>query len=187
LLQLARLLDRIAMRTPCSGGFSPWTSDPDTTRVKVRIITAQTFVAVVVSALALVLVLAPGAFAGTVTTTPQVRAAAADAAVAKLGSPYRRGSMGPKRFDCSGLVDFAYRAAGFPLAGRSSFDLWTLGAHVRRAALRRGDLVYTWDRSHGHVGIYLGNGRYVHAPGTGRRVEIAPLPRGRDFVGAVRP
>jgi cell wall-associated NlpC family hydrolase len=148
--------------------------------VKVRIIT-------LVGTLLLLLACAPVAFAGSVTTTPQVRAAAADAAIAKVGSPYRRGSMGPKRFDCSGLVDFAFRVAGFPLTGRSSFDFWALGAHVRRAALQRGDLVYTWDRQHGHVGIYLGDGTYVHSPGTGRHVEIAPLPAGANFVGAVRP
>jgi cell wall-associated NlpC family hydrolase len=127
------------------------------------------------------------ALAGTVTTTPAVRAAAADAAVAKLGSPYHPGSMGPRRFDCSGLVGFAYRAAGHALPGRSSYELWNVGAHVRRAALRRGDLVYTWDNRFGHVGIYLGDGRYVHAPGTGRRVEVAPLPTGRGYMGAVRP
>jgi cell wall-associated NlpC family hydrolase len=58
---------------------------------------------------------------------------------------------------------------------------------IRRAALRRGDLVWTWDRSFGHVGIYLGGGKYVHAPGAGRRIEVARLPSGRAFVGAVRP
>jgi cell wall-associated NlpC family hydrolase len=142
---------------------------------------------VALGALLALLACAPIASAGTVLTTPAARAAAADAALAKVGSPYHRGSMGPKRFDCSGLVGFAYRAAGAPLAGRSSYDFWASGAHVRRAALQRGDLVYTWDRAFGHVGIYLGSGQYVHSPGTGRRVEVAPLPAGRDFVGAVRP
>jgi cell wall-associated NlpC family hydrolase len=127
------------------------------------------------------------ALAGTVTTTDAVRTAAADQAIAKLGSPYHRGSAGPKRFDCSGLVNWAYQLAGHQLGARSSFDLWTIGAHVKRQALRRGDLVWTWDRAHGHVGIYLGNGQYVHAPGTGRKVEVAPLPTGTAYVGAVRP
>ena len=77
--------------------------------------------------------------------------------------------------------------AGAPLAGRSSYELWNHGARIRRSALQRGDLVWTWDRSYGHVGIYLGDGTYVHAPGTGRVVEVAPLPNGRDYVGAVRP
>ena len=96
-------------------------------------------------------------------------------------------SVGPKRFDCSGLVAFAYRAAGTILAARTSHDLWNHGARIRRAGLQRGDLVWTWDRTFGHVGIYVGDGRYVHAPGSGRVVEVAALPTGRTFVGAVRP
>ncbi len=123
-----------------------------------------------------------------VQTTEAQRLAAANAAVAKRRSPYRAAAAGPGAFDCSGLVVFAFQSAGMTLNGRSSYDLWNQqGVRVGRGALRRGDIVWTWDRSFGHVGIYLGNNRYVHAPGTGRRVEIAPLPRGRDFVGAVRP
>ena len=136
------------------------------------------------------LVLVPAtshAAARSVTTTSFQRAKAANIAVSKVRSPYQPGSAGPKRFDCSGLVTFAFRLAGTPLAGRSSFELWKTGVRIRRQALRRGDLVWTWDRSFGHVGIYLGQGRYVHAPGKGRGVEIARLPAGRAFVGAVRP
>jgi cell wall-associated NlpC family hydrolase len=159
----------------------------DTGHVPVRPNTSIVASVTLLLSLACCMLAAPTAGAATSTTTQAVRAAAADAAVAKLGSPYRRGAIGPKRFDCSGLVGFAYRQAGVTLAGRTSYELWGAGAHIRRAALRRGDLVYTWDRAHGHVGIYLGRGRYVHAPGTGRRVEIAPLPTGAGFVGAVRP
>lgn len=140
-------------------------------------------------ALLLLLALAPASNAAgrTVSTTPKVRAAAAQAAQAKAGSPYRRGATGPSRFDCSGLVTFAYRAAGHQLPVRSSYEMYRIGARVRRAALRPGDLVWTWDRSLGHVGIYVGSGRYAHAPGSGRRVEVSPLPRGAAFIGAVRP
>jgi cell wall-associated NlpC family hydrolase len=123
----------------------------------------------------------------TVTTTAKQRVAAADRAVTKLRAPYRAGAAGPSHFDCSGLVTWAFRAAGKPLTGRSSFDLWKTGVQIGRTALKRGDLVWTWDRSRGHVGIYLGGGKYVHAPGAGRGVEVAPLPSGRNFVGAVRP
>lgn len=140
--------------------------------------------------LPLLLASAPASHAATtraVTTTPSVRSAAAAAAVARVGSPYHPGSAGPRRFDCSGLVTYAYRTAGGSLAARTSYELFRTGARIRRAALRRGDLVWTWDRSLGHVGIYLGRGRYVHAPGRGRRVEVAALPRGSAFVGAVRP
>lgn len=124
---------------------------------------------------------------GVVTTTPELRQAAANAALAKVGSPYHGGGNGPRRFDCSGLVTFAYRVAKHPLIGRTSFELWNHGAHVRRVALQPGDLVWTWDQARGHVGIYVGAGRYVHAPGTGRRVENVPLPTGRAYLGAVRP
>jgi cell wall-associated NlpC family hydrolase len=122
-----------------------------------------------------------------IATTAAQREAATVAALAKVGSPYHAGSAGPKRFDCSGLVTFAYRIAGSTLAARSSFDLWNHGARVRRGALQRGDLVWTWDRRLGHVGIYIGAGKYVHAPGKGRRVEVAALPVGAGYVGAVRP
>lgn len=124
---------------------------------------------------------------GVIATTPAHREAATVAALAKVGSPYHPGSAGPRRFDCSGLVTFAFQVAGVPLAGRSSYELWRHGARVRRGALQRGDLVWTWDRSLGHVGIYIGGNRYVHAPGTGRRVEVAMLPTGAGYVGAVRP
>lgn len=123
----------------------------------------------------------------TVTTTAKQRVTAANLAVKKLRAPYHPGAAGPGRFDCSGLVNFAFRAAGKPLAGRSSFDLWKTGVPIGRMALKRGDLVWTWDRRRGHVGIYLGGGKYVHAPGRGRVVEVAPLPSGRNFIGAVRP
>lgn len=124
---------------------------------------------------------------GVIATTPAQREAATVAALAKVGSPYHAGSAGPRRFDCSGLVTYAFQLAGSPLAARSSFDLWKHGARIRRGALQRGDLVWTWDRSLGHVGIYVGDGRYVHAPGRGRRVEVAALPVGAGYVGAVRP
>lgn len=124
---------------------------------------------------------------GVVATTAAQREAATVAAVAAVGSPYHAGSAGPKRFDCSGLVTFAFARAGTSLLARSSYDLWKHGARVRRGALQRGDLVWTWDRGLGHVGIYVGGGRYVHAPGSGRRVEVAALPAGAGYVGAVRP
>lgn len=143
----------------------------------------------VAGAMLLLLAWAPAASAAArgVTTTPAVRATAAKVAAAQVGARYHRGAAGPRRFDCSGLVTFAYRRAGHALAGRTSYELFTTGARVRRAALRPGDLVWTWDRTRGHVGIYVGHGRYVHAPGPGRRVEVAPLPTGAAFIGAVRP
>jgi cell wall-associated NlpC family hydrolase len=147
---------------------------------------AMTSVLCVVGAM-LALATSAHAAPGVIATTPEQREAATTQALAKVGSPYHPGAAGPKRFDCSGLVTYAFRLAGAPLAARSSYDLWNHGARVKRSALRRGDLVWTWDRGFGHVGIYIGGGQYVHAPGTGRRVTVAPLPFGRDYVGAVRP
>lgn len=139
------------------------------------------------SAVVLSTALPAPAAAGSVTTSAAQRSVAAKVAGWKVGLPYRFGAAGPRSFDCSGLVAFAYRAARRPLPVRTSQQMWNLGARIPRARLRRGDLVFTWDRSRGHVGIYLGANRYVHAPGRGRRVQTAALPGGRGFVGAVRP
>jgi cell wall-associated NlpC family hydrolase len=122
-----------------------------------------------------------------ITSTFKERSAAARIALRKVNAPYRWGAAGPRAFDCSGLVTWSYRRAGHALAGRTSWALHERGARIRRAALRRGDLVYTWDRGLGHVGIFIGRGRYVHAPGSGRRVIVAPVPTGSGFVSAIRP
>lgn len=119
--------------------------------------------------------------------TPSERAAAATNALRKVRAPYRWGGTGPSAFDCSGLIGWAYERAGHRLGVRTSQQMRSLGVRVRRASLRRGDLVYTWDRGFGHVGIYVGGGRYVHAPGRGRRVQVAPVPGGGGFIAAVRP
>ena len=127
----------------------------------------------------------PAADAAPVRTTAAERSIAATVARGKVGRPYQWGATGPSSFDCSGLVGFAYRLARHPLPVRTSQQMWRLGARIPRSRVRRGDLVFTY--SLGHVGLYLGAGRYVHAPGRGRRIEVAPLPSGRAFIGAVRP
>lgn len=136
---------------------------------------------------ALALLATPSVSLAASSTTPKVRAAAATLATKKVRSKYQAGADGPTKFDCSGLVTFAYASSGARLDARSSYEMWEIGTHVKRSKLKRGDLVWTWDQSRGHVGIFLGAGKYVHAPGKGRRVEIAPLPSGENFVGAVRP
>ncbi|MCW2925130.1 MAG: hypothetical protein JWM98_2534 [Thermoleophilia bacterium] len=148
-----------------------------------RIRTTLVMIAAVVAAL----LGAGDAVAAPVVTTPVERDTAATAALAKVGRPYRTGMTGPGSFDCSGLVDFSYRVAHRHLGVRTSFDMWGLGAHVTRAGMRRGDIVFTWDRAHGHVGIYLGGNKYVHAPAPGRTVQVAVVPSGAGWVGAVRP
>ena len=130
---------------------------------------------------------AADAASGVVSTTAEQRMQAAKVAARKAGSPYSWGAAGPGSFDCSGLVNYAYRIAGRPLRARTSYDLFRHGVRVRRAGLKRGDLVWTYDRGLGHMGMYLGGNRYVHAPGAGRRVEVAMLPGGSAYVGGVRP
>jgi len=101
------------------------------------------------------------------------------------GVPYAWGGSSPGGFDCSGLVRYAYRGAGITLA-HSSYAQWDAGRHVHRRALRAGDLVFF---GLGHVGIYLGSGRFVHAPETGRVVSINRIDRGwyaGTFSGGVR-
>ena len=86
------------------------------------------------------------------------------------GVRYVYGGSSPRSgFDCSGFVRFVYGHFGVPLA-HSSYAQFGLGRRVSRASLRAGDLVF-FDGL-GHVGIYIGNGRFIHAPHTGTRVRI---------------
>lgn len=126
--------------------------------------------------------------AASIRTTADQRAKAATFATGKIGARYGYGAAGPTSFDCSGLLAWSYRKTGKPLGVRTSYEMWRLGAKLTRSQLQKGDLVWTWDKNKGHVGIYVGQGKYVHAPGAGRRVEQAALPAtGAGFYGAVRP
>ena len=93
-----------------------------------------------------------------------------------VGSPYRYGGRGPKVFDCSGLTSYVYARHGYKLPRRAK-DQMTSGHWVPKKRLKPGDLVFfkvSWYKSY-HVGIFLGNGRFVHAPRTGKRVEVQRL------------
>ena len=89
-----------------------------------------------------------------------------------LGVPYVWGGESPSGFDCSGLVQYVYGKLGVHLP-RTSFAQYNAGRHVSRSDLRPGDLVF-FDAL-GHVGIYIGGGRFIHAPHTGTRVQIGTL------------
>lgn len=132
-------------------------------------------------------VLTSSASAAPTRATSAQRAAAADIAVQQVGDKYQRGSAGPDAFDCSGLTAFAFTSAGFELGARSSQDMAKLGAIIRRPAIQKGDLVYTWDKTFGHVGIAISPTKYVHAPGAGRAVAIAPIPAGKALIAVRRP
>jgi cell wall-associated NlpC family hydrolase len=129
-----------------------------------------------------------------VTATSQARPSAsspvgqvaAAAALTQVGAPYVWGMASPSTgFDAPGLVIWAYAQAGLKLPHYSP-ALWPLGRHVSRRQLAVGDIVFF--EGHQHVGIYLGNGRFIHAPHTGLDVRVQALSSGwygKNYVGAV--
>jgi hypothetical protein len=89
-----------------------------------------------------------------------------------LGVPYRYGGDSPSGFDCSGFVRYVYGHFGVDLP-HSSYADFGLGRGVARGSLRPGDLVF-FDGV-GHVGMYVGGGRFIHAPHTGTFVQVTSL------------
>ncbi|MGW5572074.1 C40 family peptidase [Nocardia thailandica] len=97
---------------------------------------------------------------------------ALDAARTKVGANYSWGATGPNSFDCSGLVQWAFRQAGVELP-RTSFEQSHVGAPVSFDNLRAGDIVIT--NGGGHVGIYAGNGQLLNAVQSGTPVSYTHL------------
>ncbi|MFE2316155.1 NlpC/P60 family protein [Streptomyces sp. NPDC059441] len=115
---------------------------------------------------------------------PNSRAAEAVAyAYGKLGSPYVWGATGPDAFDCSGLAQAAYRAAGISLP-RTTYAQINAGRRISRSELVPGDLVFFYSGI-SHVGIYVGNGQMIHAPNPSAPVRLAPVDE-MPFAGATR-
>lgn len=102
--------------------------------------------------------------------TPRAEAAVR-AALTRLGCPYVWGATGPDRFDCSGLVKWAYAQAGVPLH-RTTYEQIHDGVPVARSQVRPGDLVFPHA---GHVQLAIGNNLVVEAPHAGATVRISPL------------
>ena len=140
----------------------------------------------VLSALAVSLALALlkplSGHAAPVAKAPARKLAAAKAAMSQrvvqyakrfIGVRYVYGGSSPRSgFDCSGFVRYVYAHFGVSLP-HSSYAQFGDGRRVSRRSLRPGDLVF-FDGV-GHVGLYVGNGRFIHAPHTGTRVQITPL------------
>ena len=113
--------------------------------------------------------------------------AALQYAYAQLGKPYIYGGTGPKGYDCSGLTMMAWRAAGVNIP-RIVPDQYNATRHVSRANLQPGDLVY-FDNM-GHEGMYVGGGRFIHAPHTGSVVKFDSMSNPwyvSHYVGGSRP
>ncbi len=105
------------------------------------------------------------------------------AALSRRGYPYVWGAAGPRAFDCSGLVLWAYEQVGIHL-DHFTGDQWQEGEHISRSQLQPGDLVFFFpDIS--HVGMYIGNGLMVDAPDFGQDVMVQRI-YWSAFVGAVR-
>ncbi len=99
-------------------------------------------------------------------------------AMGLIGTGYRFGGKNPEAgLDCSGMVSYIYgRAAGLKVQG-SAADIARHGRAIELAELRPGDLVFfnTLNRSYSHVGIFIGDARFIHAPSTNGRVRIDRL------------
>lgn len=99
-------------------------------------------------------------------------------ALSHIGVPYRYGGTSPlDGFDCSGLVHYVYQhGAGLALP-RNTQALSAVGSPVEGGRLQPGDLVFfnTSRRPYSHVGIYMGDQRFIHAPTTGGQVEFADM------------
>ncbi len=117
---------------------------------------------------------------------------AIDQAMDLLGIPYRRGGSSPESgFDCSGFVSHVFREGLGLILPRSSKEMSKTGEVVSKDQLRPGDLVFfnTMRNAFSHVGIYLGDNQFVHAPRSGGRVRIEDLRDGywtQRFNGARR-
>lgn len=118
------------------------------------------------------------AAAGKVNRPPQQPRGLATTALNYLGINYRFGGSSPSQgFDCSGLVRYAAeKSLGLKLP-RQSREMARLGESIKRSELERGDLVFFNTRGHrfSHVGIYVGDGKFVHAPSSGSKVRVEDM------------
>lgn len=98
-------------------------------------------------------------------------------ALTLIDIPYKYGGSTPVGFDCSGLVRYVYNAVGGRQLPRRSEDIGKIGLPITQSELEPGDLVFfnTLARAYSHVAIYIGDGRFLHAPARSGRVRIEAL------------
>ncbi|GMA42297.1 glycoside hydrolase [Mobilicoccus caccae] len=114
--------------------------------------------------------------------TAAQRSTAISSARAQLGTPYRWGGTSPSGFDCSGLVQYAFGKAGKDLPRTAAAQY---AATQRTSSPRPGDIVFFGGAGAHHNGIYLGNGKMIHSPRSGKSVEITNVWKGASY-GKVR-
>lgn len=109
------------------------------------------------------------------------------AAEAQLGKPYKWGAAGPELFDCSGLMWYVWKQAGVRFTRTTANELFKKLTPIARSALRPGDMVFFGQADHlHHVGLYVGNGRMIHAPHGGSTVQESPITDLSDFYSGGR-
>jgi len=108
---------------------------------------------------------------------------AVNAALGQRGTPYVWGGTTPEGFDCSGLIQWAYKQAGVDLP-RTAASQAQAGTPVPRSQLQPGDIVYFYSPV-SHDGIYIGDGKMVHAPNSGSVVRVQDV-YSEGYQGAVR-
>ena len=123
------------------------------------------------------------------TTVSSAGQAVVDYAMNFLGTPYVWGGSAPGGFDCSGLCWYVYKQMGYTL-NRVANDQMNNGTYVSMGDLQPGDLVFFGSGGYaGHVGIYVSDGNFIHAPQTGDYVKISNLYTtnyGNRFLGGRR-
>lgn len=124
------------------------------------------------------LLVLPLVLLGCATTPPPAKGASVAAAQASkmVGKPYKYGGASPSGFDCSGLVQYSFKHAGVSVPHNTAQQR-SASRRIKVSELQRGDLLFfdQEGKKNSHVGIYLGEGKFVHAPSSGKSVRSDTL------------
>lgn len=102
-----------------------------------------------------------------------------------LGKPYVWGTQGPNTFDCSGFVYYVYNKCGIKIHRTTAQGLYNMSSKLKKDQAASGDLVFFGSSKSGitHVGIYMGSGKFIHAPSTGDVVKITKVSVMNNTIG----